>query len=376
MRAEVPARALRSAAVAGALLLLAGGCGGGDEPSGDGTDAPLRLGDVLWIDDSLTTAGLDTCGSVAVLSSADQDLRVALVDEDRVLVPEVTPPDGSDVVIRNDWATSGGCVPTSSGPIVVVEAQEAYANLYDEEPKIVAGFTPEGEQLWAIELAGDLAANYDGRGSILFDSLDDNQWSVVDARTGKTVASGGLADGSPVTTLSPTLVDDLAGGLIELPGGRRVGRDGDTTAQVDDRRILLQTVDGVRLVGLPDLHVIWQAQEDVRLTGIWTEAADLSTSTVVAFGTDGRIIGLDLATGREKWSSDVPRRLVNGLRTQIGSGVVAFRRNGKDPRGQIVLDSATGAQLTTVQGYVVADQGLLLEIRNGVASPVTVADLR
>ena len=199
---------------------------------------------------------------------------------------------------------------------------------------------------------------------------------VVDASTGETVASGGLADGSPVTTLSRNLVDDLAGGLIELPGGRKVGRDGDTTAQVDDDRILIQTVDGVRLVGLPDLDVIWNAQEDIRLTGIWTEAADLSTSTVIAFGTDGRIVGLDLETGREKWSSDVPRELVNGLKTQIGSGVVAFRRNGKDRLGQVLIDSATGAQLTGANGYVVADQGLLLEIRNGVASPVTVADLR
>ena len=60
----------------------------------------------------------------------------------------------------------------------------------------------------------------------------------------------------------------------------------------------------VVVVRLPELDVVWKAQEDIRLTGIWTEAADLTTSTVVA------------------------------------------------------------------------DQGLLLEVQNGVVTPVTVDDLR
>jgi len=365
----------RPVAVATALLLLATGCGA-DEPDRRDDDVPMTLDDVLWEDHSLVAGDLDTCGSTAVMSDAGEDLQVALVDEDRVYVPEVIPPDGSEIVIRNDWLTSGGCVPTAAGPVVVVEAQDAYANLYDAGPKVVAGFSPDGEQLWAMELAGDFAGNYEGRGSILFDSLDDNEWTVVDASTGETVASGRKADGRPVTMLSPNLVDDLERGLVELPDGRTYGRVGDSTAQVDDERLLLQTVSGVRLVGLPELDVIWKAQEDIRLTGIWTEAADLSTSTVVAFATDGRIVGLDLETGTEKWSSDVPRDDVNGLTTQVGSGVVVFRLNGEDPVGQVVLDSATGEQLLGVEGYVVADQGLRLEVQNGVVTPVTVEDLR
>lgn len=362
--------------MATALLLLATtGCGA-DEPDRREDAVPMTLGDVLWEDHSLAAGDLDTCGSTAVMSDAGQDVEVALVDENRVYVPEVTPPEGSEIVIRNDWLTTGGCVPTADGPVVVVEAQEAYANLYDAGPKVVAGFTPDGDQLWAMELAGDFAGNYEGRGSILFDSLDDNQWTVVDASTGETVASGRKADGRPVTTLSPTLVDDLERGIVELPDGRAYGRVGDSTAQVDDERLLLQTVSGVRLVRLPELDVIWKAQEDIRLTGIWTEAADLSTSTVVAFATDGRIVGLDLETGEEKWSSDVPRDDVNGLTTQVGSGVVVFRLNGQDPVGQVVLDSATGEQLFGPEGYVVADQGLLLDVQNGVVTPVTVEDLR
>lgn len=361
--------------VAATVVALAAGCGSEAAPGRDDTDAPMALSDVIWLDHLLTSGQIDTCDSVAVLASPDQDLRVALVDDDRVFVPEVTPPAGSEVAFDNDWLTSGGCVPTTAGPVVVVEAREAHANLYDAGPKVVAGLTPEGEQLWAVELAADLEGNYEGRGSILFESLDDNDWIVVDARTGDAVASGGAADGAPVTTLSPSLVDDLEGGLVELPGGRRIGGSGDTTAQVDDDRILLQTISGLRLLRLPGLEVIWEAQEDVRLTGIWTEAADLSTSTVVAFA-GGRIVGLDLRSGREKWSSSVARDEVNGLTTQIGSGVVVFRENGAESLGQVVIDSATGAELTGAEGYVLADQALLLEVANGVASPTTVDDLR
>jgi hypothetical protein len=366
----------RRLVVAAAVLALAAGCAGGAEPTRGDDEETGSLADVLWIDDSLAEGDVDTCDSVAVLSDPSQDLRVAVVDEDRVFVPEVTPPAGSDVVIRRDWLTWGGCVPTAAGPVVVVEARVAYANLYDDEPKIVAGFTPDGEQLWSVELAGDLAGSYDGRGSIIFESLDDNEWLLVDARSGATVASGHGVDDAPVTSLGPTLVDDIDGGLTDLESGKDYGSVGDTTAQVDDDRILLQTVQGVRLVRLPDLKVIWKAQEDVRLTGIWTRAADLSTSTVVAFATDGRIIGLDLETGREKWSSSVERGEVNGLNTQVGSGVVVFRRNGQDPLGQVVLDSATGEELTGADGFVLADQGLLLEITSGVATQVTVDDLR
>lgn len=365
----------RSAVAAAAVLLVVAGCGD-DEPERRGDDVPMTLADLLWDDGALAAGDLDTCGSVAVMAEPGRDLEVALVDENRVVVPEVTPPEGSEVVIDRDWRTSGGCVPTSAGPVVVVEAQEENANLYDAAPQVVAGFTPDGEQLWAVELDGDLAGSYDGRGAIIFESLDDDTWTVVDASTGETVASGGRADGAPVTALSPTLVDDLDGGLVELPRGRTYGGVGDSTAQVDDERALLQSIGGVRMVRLPELDVIWRAQEHVRLTGIWTEAADLSTSTVVAFATDGRIVGLDLETGEEKWSSDVSRDDVNGLTTQIGSGVVVFRLNGHDPAGQVVLDSATGEELRGADGYVVADQGLLLEVQNGVVTPVGVGDLR
>gem|GEM_PF-5620380 len=360
---------------AAALLLLGAGCTSGAELR-EGDEVLVDLGAVIWDVQAVVAGDLDTCDAFAVMANPGDDLQVALVEEDRVIVPEVTPPDGSDVVITNDWTTSGGCVPTRRGPVVIVEAREAYADLYDEDPQLVAGFTPAGEQLWAIELAGDLAGNYEGRGSIIFESLDDNEWLVIDARTGETVSSGGLAEGAPVTTLGPTLVDDLEGGLVDLSTGRNVGRAGDSTAQVDDDRILVETVDGVRLVRIPGLEVVWKAQEDIRLTGIWTEAADLSTSTVVAFDTDGTIVGLDLATGKVRWTSDVPRDEVDGLSTQIGSGVVAFRANGPDPLGQVVLDTTTGEQLSGAEGYVIADQGLLIDLANGVPTPVTVDDLR
>lgn len=365
-------RRLLVAAVAAALTA---GCGD-DGPGPRGVESADSLADEVWSDRALAAGDLDTCGAVAVMSDGERDLRVVLVEDDRVVVPAVAPPDDSEVVIDRGWLTTGGCVPTADGPVVVVEAQEAGANLYDDAPQVVAGFTPEGEQLWSVELAGDLAGSYDGRGSVVFESLDDDTWLVVDARTGATVASGGAADGAPVTALGPSLVDDLTGGLVDLRTGREYGGAGDSTAQVDDDRMLLQTAAGVRLVRLPGLGTIWRAGEDVRLTGIWTEAADLATGTVVAFATSGEIVGLDLATGRQKWSSDVAREEVNGLETQVGSGVVVFRRNGQDPLGQVVLDSATGEELTGADGFVVADQALLLEVSGGAVTPVTVADLR
>jgi hypothetical protein len=359
-----------------AALALVAGC------ADDGRDpAPPRqtyaaLTDLHWDAAAVAGGALDTCGSVAVLSPDGADAEVALVDDDRVVVPEVTPPADSDLVVDRDWRTTAGCVPTAHGPVVVVEAQEKDADLDHAGPKVVAGFAPGGEQLWSVTEPATLFVNDEGRGAVLLDGLVGNAWTVLDARTGETVASSETTPVQPVRVLAPRLVDDLDGGLAEIPGGRPVGEQGDATAQVDEQRMLLQTVDGLRLVSLPGLEPIWSADEDLRLTGIWTQAADLSTRTVVTFDSSGTIVGADLRTGKRTWTSDVARGAVDGLRVQAGSGVFVFGAASNDPEAQVVLDSATGRRLTGAQGYVVADQGLLLEIVGGAVRPVTVADLR
>ena len=225
-----------------------------------------------------------------------------------MLVPEVTPPDGSDVVITQRLDHFRRLRPDGrAGRSSSSRRRRPTPTCTTRSPRSSPASRPSGDQLWAIELAGDLAANYEGRGSILFDSLDDNQWSVVDALTGETVASGGLADGSPVTTLSPTLVDDLAGGLIELPGGRTVGRDGDydgagrRRAGSCSRRSTAYAWSSCRTSR--DLEGAGGHPAD----GIWTEAADLSTSTVVAFGPTAGSSASTSGRVRVKWSSDVPR---------------------------------------------------------------------
>ncbi|MEZ0578940.1 PQQ-binding-like beta-propeller repeat protein [Nocardioides sp. MH1] len=359
-----------------ALSLVAAGCASHD---GDPAPPPQEydgLTDLHWDATAVATGALDTCGSVAVLSPAGADAQVALVDEDRVVVPEVTPPPGSDLVVDRHWSTTAGCIPTADGPVVVVEAHEQGSDLSDEGPKVVAGLTPDGEQLWSAEEPATLFASFRGRGSVLLDGLVGNDWVVLDARTGAQVASRATVDASPVTTLSPTLVDDLDGGLVDLTDGRSLGRTGDATAQVDDHRMLLQTTEGLRLVEVPDLRTVWTADEDLRLTGIWTTAADLSTSTVVAFDSAGPVVGLDLRTGKRRWTSDVDRSEVDGLRVQAGSGVIVLGAASNDPTAQVVIDSETGEELDGAAGYVVADQGLLLEIVRDRVRTITVDDLR
>ena len=93
-------RSAACAASAVLLVLLAAGCDA-DEPDRAEDDVPMTLA-VVWEEHALAAGSLDTCGAVAVKSDPGEDLQVALVDEDRVVVPEVTPPTGSDVVIRRD----------------------------------------------------------------------------------------------------------------------------------------------------------------------------------------------------------------------------------------------------------------------------------
>lgn len=359
-----------------ALPLVVAACSGdGDDPTPPQQKYDA-LTDLHWDVAELAAGALDTCGSVAVLSAPGKDAQVVLVDEDRVVTPEVVPPYGSDVVLDRHWSTTGGCVPTAEGPVVVLEAQEDGANIGEEEPKVVAGFTPKGQQLWSVEEPATLFLNHDGRGSVLLDGLVGDDWVVLDARTGAEVGSHATSSAQPVTTLGPTLVDDLEGGLVDLADGSLVGRAGDATAQVDDRRMLLETVDGLRLVRLPGLDPVWTADEDLRLTGIWTRAADLSTATVVAFDSSGPVVGVDLRTGERTWTSDVVRDEVDGLRVQVGSGVVVFGAASNDETAQVVLDSATGQELTGVDGYVVADQHLLLEVVDDTVRRITIDDLR
>ncbi|KAA1417741.1 PQQ-binding-like beta-propeller repeat protein [Nocardioides humilatus] len=359
-----------------ALALLAAGCSGDDKEPGRPEPSYDALTDLHWNVAAVADGALDTCGSIAVMSAPGEGAQVALVSKDRVVAPEVTAPYGSAVVVDRHWRTSGGCVPTADGPVVVIEAQQANANLSEGLTKVVAGFTPEGEQLWSVEEAPTLFASYRGRGSVLLDGLVDDDWVVLDARTGAQVASQDTVQANPVTTLSPTLVDDIDGDLVDLADGSILGRTGDATAQVDDDRMLLQTVEGLELVGLPDLEPIWTADEDLRLTGIWTRAADLSTSTIVAFDSGGAIVGLDLKTGKRTWTSDAARSDVDGLRVQIGSGVIVFGAASNDPTAQVVLDSTTGEELTGADGYVIADQGLLLEIVGDTVRSITVDNLR
>lgn len=359
-----------------ALSLLVAGCAGDHRDPAPPEQTYDALTDLHWTVAAVAAGALDTCGSTAVLSADGADAEVALVDEDRVVVPKVTPPSGSGLVVDRDWRTTGGCVPTADGPVVVLEAQERNADIDHSGPKVVAGFTPAGEQLWSVTEPPTLFVDAQGRGGVLLDGLVGNDWVVLDARTGSEVASAATTHARPVRTLAPTLVDDLEGGLVEIPGGRALGADGDATAQVDDERMLLETVDGLELVRLPGLEPIWTADEDLRLTGIWAPAADLSTKTVVAVDSSGPVVGVDLRTGKRRWTSAVTRDQVDGLRVQAGSGVFVFGAAGNDPAAQVVLDAATGRQLTGFDGYVVADQGLLLEIVGGAVRPVTVDDLR
>ena len=366
----------RAALVPLATLSLLAGCAGDDRHPAPSEPTYGALTDLRWPVAAVAAGALDTCGSVAVLSADGADAEVALVDQDRVVVPHVTAPAGSDVVVDRDWRTAGGCVPTTDGPVVVLAAQEKGADIDHAGPQVLAGFRPTGEQLWTVAEPPGLVLNTQGRGGVLLDGLVDDDWVVLDARTGAQVASAATTRAQPVRTLAPTLVDDIARGLVELPGGRVLGQDGDASAQVDDERMLLETVDGLELVSLPDLRPLWTADEDLRLTGIWTQAADLSTHTVVAFDSAGPVVGVDLRTGKRTWTSAVSRDEVDGLRVQAGSGVFVFGAASNDPVRQVVLDAATGKQLTGVHGYVVADQGLLLEIVGGAVRRITVDDLR
>lgn len=364
------------------LLLPLTACGDGDHEDGrDGRSdaAPATMADLRWdIDDAIATA--DACDTWVVRADIGEQLQVVDVANDRVLLPKVTPPPGSDLEPDDRWLTDGGCVPTPDGPVVVVETQDLFTDIADAPPKLVAGLTPEGEQLWVREEPGQVLGDYDGTGSFLLERLgpEAGHWAVVDARTGATVAEG---EGDrtdpdarrPSLALARDLVSTLEATVVRLPGWSPYLEG--IAAGVDADRVLLAGAGGLSLVRLADAATLWQ-RGDVSYAAVSAQAADLTTGIVLATDREGHPVGLDLATGATRWTSELERGEVNLADPQVGSGVVVVR-DGADIDRQVVLDAATGERLPEPDGTLVVGQELLLLVDDeGRPSSITVDDLR
>lgn len=331
------------------------------------------LSGLLWTPADVLGSALDTCGTVAVMADPDRPLELVVPAEDRVVVPLIEAPPGfGDEVDAARWTTDGGCVPTTSGPVVVVEAQRTTDDLGEPGPKLVAGFTDGGEQLWVREVRPTAFGTYAGRGAFVLEDAERRAWTIVDARTGATVATGTPRQHRPTVPVTTQLVGDLGGGLVRYPQGRQVGEITTAIAQVDDERIIATDVDGIGLVRIDGLERVW-GRHDLAPSVLWDEVADLSTDVAVLFDYRSGIRGVDLRTGEDRWRADVRREDVNGLEMQIGSGVAVFRTASGG--AQVVLDSATGERLRP-RGTVVADQGLLLLVTSSGTRAVTADELR
>ncbi|NYJ00877.1 hypothetical protein HNR19_001575 [Nocardioides thalensis] len=377
------AATLTAAPAAYGVLVLGGDGSATQDPAPEGRsaspDAVVGAGvaedldDLLWSPADVLGSALDTCGSVAVMADPDRPLEVVVPAEDRVVVPRVDAPRGfGDEVDAARWTTAGGCVPTTSGPVVVVEAQRTTDDLGEPGPKLVAGFTDEGDQLWVREERPTVFGSYEGRGAFVLEDADRRRWTIVDARTGDTIAAGSPRRHQPTVPVTTELVGDLGGGLVRYPQSRQVGDIATAIAQVDDDRIIATDVDGIGVVRIDGLEREW-GRHDLAPSVLWDEVADLSTGVAVLFDYRSGIRGVDLRTGKDRWKADVRRDDVNGLEMQVGSGVVVFRTSSGGE--QVVLDSATGERLRP-RGTVVADQDLLLLVAASGTRAVTVDELR
>jgi len=315
-----------------------------------------------------------------VRADIGEPLLVVDVANDRVLLPRVTPPAGSDLDPDDTWLMDGGCVPTVDGPVVVVETQDLFTDIADAPPKLVAGLTPEGEQLWVREEPGQVLGDHDGTGAVLLERLgpEAGRWAVVDARTGETVAEG---EGDrtdpearrPSFALARDLVATLDASVVRLPAWSTFVEG--VPAGIDADRLLLAGGGGLSVVRLADAATVW-TRGDVSYAALGAQSADLSTGTVLATDRDRRLVGLDLDTGATRWTSDLAFGDVNLADPQIGSGVIVVR-DGDDIDQQVVLDAATGERLPDPDGTLVVGQELLLLVDDeGRPTPVTVDDLR
>lgn len=359
--------------------LAACGDGGDDERGGRDDAAPSRMADLRWdIDDAIAES--DACGTWVVRADIGEPLQVVDVAHDRVLRPQVTPPAGSDLEPDHSWLTDGGCVPTADGPVVVVETQALYTDIADAPPKLVAGLTPEGEQLWVREEPGQVLGSYDGTGSLVLERLgpEAGKWAVVDALTGETVAEG---EGDrtdpdarrPSLALARDLVTTLDATVVRLPGWSTYLEG--IAAGIDADRVLLAGAGGLSMVRLADAATLW-ARDDVSYAAVGAQCADLATGIVLATDRDRHLVGLDVETGATRWTSDLAFGDVNLADPQLGSGVIVVR-DGEDIDEQVVLSSETGERLPDPDGTLVVGQELLLLVDDeGRPSPVTVDDLR
>lgn len=359
-----------------AVSLAACGDGGADRDDAGGREAvPKVMADLDW-DVSDSTVESDACGQWVVHSDFEEPLQVVDVPADEVVVPEVTPPTGSDLEPSTSWTTSGGCVDTDDGPVVVVDTQAPFLDLSKAPPKLIVGFRPDGTQLWVREVGGAYFAGYDDRGAFVLDELgpEPGGWLVLDARTGETVAEGTGDQREPTNAVAPDLAVTLTDGLVRLPSGESPVASG-SVAQVDGEHLLVATGAGVELVAISDGATVWTVA-DADLLTLWSDAADLSTGVAVVRDDDDLMRGIDLATGQVRWTSPVPRAEVNATESDIGSGVLVVLQSG-DLDQQVVIDTETGERLPDPDGHLVVGQEILLLVdEDGVPRPVTVDDLR
>ncbi len=359
---------------AAALLASLAGCGAWDDgpvvtDPPDGTAPADPLGELRW-DLPAVAPDLTVCGEVAVMGPLAGPPEVVDVEAERFVVPEVVVPDDATLLPTSEWNARGRCQDTREGPVVVVEYQEQYSDFTNVPPTVYAGFAPDGAQLWTREEPGNTFGSYAGRDAFVIEDRDTEQLTVVDTRTGTTVADG-LTGLQPATALSTSEIVDGDGDLLGLPDGEQVAALGPAWADAGEGRVLRGSGRGVELLGLPGAERVWLAR-GVALSLIENPVVDHTTGVVVVTGRDDRYRGLDLGTGRQVWVSDL-RTNSYGIGS-IGSGLAVLPAEAGG--GQVLLDTATGEVLPDPPGYVVASSTFVLLVEDQVPRAVTVDELR
>ncbi len=371
-------RILRHIAVLAALTLVVSSCSDDEDGDSGGRDggeagAPSAIGDLSWAvpyDDT----DISVCAGIAVHGPVGETPTVVDTATGAVTELAVTLPPDATLEPSDSWNYRARCQDTPSGdPVVLVEWQDRYLDPDDEPPTVYAGFNAAGTQLWVREGEGATVTTETGIGILGISVRESSEWTFVDTMTGDELGTAtftGIASSEP-EPINPELIVD--GSALVSPSGEPRGElPAGSWMPVGPDRILVDDNAGVTLLSLPDLQPLWTAPEFLFL-GFADDSFDPTTGTIVVEDTDDRVSGLDVETGKVRWTSDVVSSII-GV-DHVGGGIATFPDDEYDEIAWV--DTANGELVATDDDrYVLTGPETIIAVDDGEPAVVTLDDLR